>query len=312
MKGIWSQMPILTQQLNEAWALSSVITVISQIGQFGPLLFLVGHWYSPQKVTFVRASYLILLVGAVSCFLLAFLWDRQLEINGQKYSIALYVLNFCLSLLDGTSTVVFLPFICENYIKEYIIPNYIGESLAAFVPGLLSLIQNFDPSSSSSSLSTGPFNNLTNSSNSSTSIQMPSEPLFSVTIFFILMSMLLIISTIALYLLLNTSIGRREQQKSVRIKRNQMSFSKNLSNLTKEETMICHQLDFVDNDNFHEHSFIENIKEAVDCHLNNEKLILFTCVLVISFVGYGILPSLQSYSVLPYGLHSYNLAVNLS
>ena len=37
----------------------------------------------------------------------------------------------------------FLPYIIENYSKEYIIANFIGESLSSLVPGLLSIAQGY-------------------------------------------------------------------------------------------------------------------------------------------------------------------------
>ena len=34
-----------------------------------------------------------------------------------------------------------MPYIGLNFVKEYLIPNYVGESLAALIPSVLSLIQ---------------------------------------------------------------------------------------------------------------------------------------------------------------------------
>lgn len=341
--GIWSQLPIITHKLDEKLTLNSKLTVITQIGQLGPFLFILGHSCAPKTCSFSRVSYLILLVGALSCFLLAFLWDQQLEIQGQKYSIALYLLNFCLSLLDGTSTVVFLPFICENYIREYIIPNYIGESLAAFVPGLLSLIQNLNnefshsssimtscsSSSASSSLS---FDHHQNQNSSSLSLPPPQEPLFSVSTFFLLMSLLLMTSTLAFYLLLNLSSSKFERQKAAEQKLkcsllndnsidedslqiSSSSSSSSSSSPKKAANDVYNNAVVVDSSST---TLISTLKKR--CHIlksqqrreTAEKVFLLTIVFIVSCLGYGILPALQSYSVLPYGSYAYNLAINLS
>ena len=43
-----------------------------------------------------------------------------------------------------------------------------------------------------------------------------------------------------------------------------------------------------------------------------EKIILYTIIFWVSFICYGALPGLQSYSTLPYGNNVFNLSVNLS
>ena len=100
-----------------------------------------GKWRWPFVFTYVRAIYFILSIGALSCLLLSFFWNKTAFIFNEERSVGLIVLNFSLALLDGTSSVTFLPYIGGNFIKEYIIPNYIGESLASLIPSVLSLIQ---------------------------------------------------------------------------------------------------------------------------------------------------------------------------
>ena len=50
------------------------------------------------------------MVGVVSSILLVFLWDETVTIDGGDYSVALFALVFSLSLVDCSSSVLFLPF----------------------------------------------------------------------------------------------------------------------------------------------------------------------------------------------------------
>jgi riboflavin transporter 2 len=121
--GLWCETVIMVHELPEKWKLSSILSASTQIAQIGPIFFLIGKHFRPNAFTYTRAIYVVLSIGATSCFLLAFFWNTTAFIWGKEYSIGLYILNFSLAILDGTSSVTFLPYIGGNYNKEYMIPK---------------------------------------------------------------------------------------------------------------------------------------------------------------------------------------------
>ena len=110
---------------------------------------------------------------------------------------------------DGTSSVTFLPYIGSNFVKEYIIPNYIGESLAALVPSVISLMQGLGQ--------TPPCHNVTTTDANNQSVTkltpMDITPNFSVSLYFVFMFGLLCVSTISFTLLNFSRLAKRERKR---------------------------------------------------------------------------------------------------
>lgn len=129
-----------------------------------------------------------------------------------------------------------------------------------------------------------------------------SQPLFSVSLFFLLMSVLLSISTLSFFALNNTRFGKLERQKAKEIK------SKNGSNANS----ASHNLD--DDEIFLKENQVVDQPDAFQLRRSEvcEVTILLSMVFTTTFIGYGITPGLQTFSVLPYGARPFNLAVNLS
>ena len=137
--------------------------------------------------------YLIIGIGIVSCFLSAFFWSKTSIVNGSKRSVALLTLCALMSLVDCTSSVVFLTFM-SYFPSQYLTAFYIGEGLSGLVPALIGLGQGVgsDPECRNQSV----FSNVTNSSQYSVeAIYAP--PAFSVSVFFFILFGLLCVSALA-------------------------------------------------------------------------------------------------------------------
>jgi hypothetical protein len=63
------------------------------------MLFLLGRYVRPNIFTYVRAIYVILCIGSLSCLLLSFFWNSTIKIGDNEYSVGLYILNFTLAIL---------------------------------------------------------------------------------------------------------------------------------------------------------------------------------------------------------------------
>ena len=83
---------------------------------------------------------MLLLIGTASSFLLSAYWGETTSIGGVDHSTALFVLVFFLSLVDCTSSVLFLPFMAifrDIYLNSYLI----GEGLSGFIPSVVAIAQ---------------------------------------------------------------------------------------------------------------------------------------------------------------------------
>jgi len=71
---------------------------------------------------------------------LAFFWDSTAYVGGEEHSVGLFTLLFFLSLVDCTSSVLFVPFMA-SFKPAYLNSYLIGEGLSGFVPAIAALIQ---------------------------------------------------------------------------------------------------------------------------------------------------------------------------
>lgn len=272
--------------------------MVSQFAQIGPIIFLIGNRVWPKHFTYVRTIYVIFGIGAISCLLLSLFWNKTVKINNESKSVYLYIFNFSLSLLgklvninhylnffikkmikiDGISTLTFLPYIGEFFSKEYIIANYLGESLSSLIPGVLAMIQGIESESKNCV-------NETLFGNSTKIATITNGPNFSVSVYFILMFVILIISMLAFTALNFTQVAKNARK----------------SHLNEA---ILSDLD----------NSLDTISEVVEPIKENRKEIYVLLVITFlgSFINYGYLPGLLSYSTLPYGNRIFHLAINLS
>lgn len=140
VNGLWVELPLIVNALPEGWELPSFLTVIIQLANLGPLLVTLMHKLCPGRLNMRAVVYFILSIGIVSCILLVFFWDRTTIVGGAPHSTAFFTLTFFLALVDCTSSVTFLPFMMQLPPK-YITTYFIGEGLSGFIPGVVALAQ---------------------------------------------------------------------------------------------------------------------------------------------------------------------------
>jgi hypothetical protein len=168
-------------------------------------------------------------------------------------------------LIDGTSTVTFLPYLGQFFIKEYIIANYIGEAFSALIPGLLGLIQGIGKD-------TGCFND-TIQVNGTVEYELkpaPLNPSFSVTVYFLIISGLIFLSTVAFTIIHYTKFVKKYHK-----------IAGSNEELTKKDD--------------------EEFKDKLKIFANNkritpergEKVLLLAIIFIVAFLFYGFLPGLN-------------------
>lgn len=225
-----------------------------------------------------------------------------------------------------------MPFISHHYSKEYIIPNYIGESLSSFIPSLLALIQSHNRhghclSSSSSSSSLIHYQNGSLAANLTTLDQQQQQqqyiqpdPNYSVSTFFLLMLCLLLISTSG-FVYLNTAQCALEERKNYkRLTNLNMSDLNDGSTTTTTFTSTSTSNDDDNDDDDGSLSLIHDDPTSTTSStttttttmMDHQIKLLLAISFAIAFINFGFMPSFLSYSTIPYGEIYFYLATNLS
>ncbi|KAK7485469.1 hypothetical protein BaRGS_00023279 [Batillaria attramentaria] len=145
INGLWVELPILVTNLPEQWTLPSYIIALSQLANLGPIAFFVlancvrktrAYKSTLDKVT----AYVIMVLGFVSTFLLAFVWKCTAHVAGSERSVAVLALSFSLALTDCTSSLAYTAYMAT--LKPHYMPTFfLGEGLSGLLPALMALGQ---------------------------------------------------------------------------------------------------------------------------------------------------------------------------
>ena len=131
LRGIYSVSQPLWTRTPECYTLSSILFVAIQLGNIGALVYVLVDrclCVRPEKRRKVQeiTIWFIYGIGTVSCFLLAFLWNKTNGVLGEDHSVALIILTWCLALVDCSSSVTFLPYMGQ-FSPELISALFVGE-----------------------------------------------------------------------------------------------------------------------------------------------------------------------------------------
>ncbi|XP_067163687.1 solute carrier family 52, riboflavin transporter, member 3 [Apteryx mantelli] len=306
INGLWVELPLLVTVLPEQWDLPSYITIIIQMANVGPLFVTLMHRFRPGLLKEVAVIYVIVSTGVLACLLLAFLWSYTSPIAGVPHSTAFLVLTFFLSLVDCTSSVTFLPFMMQLQ-PQYLTTFFIGEGLSGLIPALIALGQG---SGISRCVNDSRVVNITsgNETTEGSVFQMETRYLpanFSTLLFFLLMTVMMAACLVAFFFL-------SRQPKVWELSQQQLFPS----------SVILSSFDQVPEEGAGSggrggcpcpdtRQPGEAGPEKVSYSLAKLAFIYFLITWVSSLTN-GVLPSVQSYSCLPYGNTAYHLSATLS
>lgn len=290
INGLWVETPLLVQKAPEQWSLPSYLVIIIQIANLGPLFYLLLNKVSKGRIDERKTIPLILMVGAVSCLLLAFFWNHTNVLFGEERSTALLILSLLLAFVDCTSSVVFLPYMAI-FPKVYLTALYIGEGCSGLIPGIAALIQGIGGEAKC--------RNVTSANGTSLIPEYP-PPNFSVKDFFIFLSILLLFCFIAFLL-----VDHLPQFKKYKM----LSRYSNSSFVDGERSddlgsPVVHYMDSRE-------AMVTNRAQST-IKRRSGILPLLIMVTWINALSNGFLPSLQSYASIPYGNIPYHLSAALS
>ncbi|KAL7672858.1 hypothetical protein ACOME3_007737 [Neoechinorhynchus agilis] len=140
----------------------------------------------PEIVHLNVAIIVVILTGGLSLALMSKFWNYTVLVGTQRHSIPLLLLATCLGLVDNCSMIIFYPY-TKLYPQVYLSALLVGESLTGFIPAILKLIQGgAEPYCELNGQVVNPlvyFDHHT-ASNHSVLVEKYTEPRFSVNIFF--------------------------------------------------------------------------------------------------------------------------------
>ncbi|XP_059363291.1 solute carrier family 52, riboflavin transporter, member 3-B [Carassius carassius] len=308
INGMWVELPLIVPSIPEGWFLPSYLTIIIQMANIGPLFITLMHHFRPDMLDERPVIYTIVTVGVVATFLLAFLWNCTLTFGGDKHSAALLSLSFLLSVVDCTSSVTFLPFMMRLQ-PRYLTTYFIGEGLSGLVPALVALIQGVGVVHCKNASVNVNFSMGNSSWGFDGKLQAHYQPAnFSTQGFFLFLSAMMMVC-LGAFLLLNfhPAVAREHKSKgyiddSQRVEKIDMSQAPN--NETPEQRPM---LDFPEGPEITRRSLF-----GKGTYSRTELVYIFVVLAWVNALTNAVLPSVQSYSCLPYGNQAYHLAATLS
>nr|XP_037870566.1 solute carrier family 52, riboflavin transporter, member 3-B isoform X2 [Bombyx mori] len=262
VNGLYVQLPLLVERLPEGWALPSSLVLAVQLANIGPILYgLLGRLRPHASDS--PYIYGLLIVGTLSLIINAFVYDMTTVIGGADRSLPFLALVFGAALVGCTSSVLFYPYL-RHFRDIYLATYLVGEGLSGFLPSILSLIQGVGgepeclPSEDSTQL-----------------VPHYPPPLFSTTVFLVILGAMSAMSLISFFIINNYRVFDSEK--------------------------VTQTVETKD----------ENIVEERESLVAPKWVGVLVFMVLLNAVNNGLMPSIQSYSCMPYGTRAYHLAVTL-
>ncbi|XP_061902220.1 solute carrier family 52, riboflavin transporter, member 2 [Entelurus aequoreus] len=140
VNSLWVQLPVIVRDLPEGWNLPAYLSVLIAFGNLGPVAVTITHHCAPGRLNERLVIHFIQGLAVVASALLAIFWWHKVAVVGQERSVPFFFFTFVLSLVCCTSNVTFLPFMFR-YPPQYIRTFFIGQGLSALFPCVVALGQ---------------------------------------------------------------------------------------------------------------------------------------------------------------------------
>ncbi|XP_031730548.1 riboflavin transporter 2 [Anarrhichthys ocellatus] len=302
INGLWVELPLVVPHIPEGWYLPSYLSVLIQMANVGPLFVTLMHRFRPGALNEAAVIYAIIGLGTAASFLLAFFWKETVVVAGAPRSVALLVLTFFIATVDCTSSVTFLPFMMRLKAR-YLTTYYIGEGLSGLLPALVALIQGVGVVHCINS--TGSFNHTLNSSDSSVTFDLRAQyqpANFSAEVFFFFLSAMMLVCLVA-FLLLNYHPSVARERPSGRYTNEGKEKSEKDRKWAEQKPMM---------DPYRPASQKRRSSFGTGLYSWTQVLYIFVILAWANALTNVVLPSVQSYSCLPYGSNTYHLSATMA
>lgn len=296
VNGIFVELPLLVNIAPEGWNLPAYIVIATQSANVGPAIY---AFLRKCKCEMNESLCILclLFLQIVATGLLIFLHDKTTVVAGDRHSLILFVSVFLTALVGCFSPVLFMPYL-RDFDNVYIVSYFIGEGLSGVLPSAVALIQGVGERTECNAV----LNNLTLKSE----IRLNSGLKFSERYYFLFLTLVLVLSFVAFIILRYSPFV---QSKKNLCKSNFLARTKvQLVNYKRHsELSITADAYYTD-----ETSKRESETNRLSINLANnlsKKLYLYILIGICCFFSNGFLPSIQSYSCMPYGRVAYQLSI---
>ncbi|KAJ7338255.1 hypothetical protein JRQ81_010988 [Phrynocephalus forsythii] len=298
VNSLWVELPVVVKKLPERWNLPAYLSVLIALGNVGPVSVTLAHHFAPGRLKEQWLIHAIQGLSLVAAVFLALFWDATAEVGGERHSLAYLVLTLALSLACCTSNVSFLPFMYQ-FPPLFIRTFFIGQGLSALLPCVLALGQGVGQVACL---------NDTGGANGSRAHYL--EENFSASTYFWLLVGLLALSALAFLALVawHRRGGAPPQEKSP-----------SKDSVGTEESFPLQMDETPTSEPHHPHHPARSAAPgeaaaaaAAPPFWTRRNAFLLVLLGVSNALTNGVLPSVQSYSCLPYGDMAYHLSVVLS
>ncbi|KAE8282452.1 Riboflavin transporter 2 [Larimichthys crocea] len=300
INGLWVELPLIVPQIPEGWYLPSYLSVLIQMANVGPLFVTLMHRFRPGALNETAVIYVIIGLGTVASFLLGFFWKETVVVAGVPRSVALLVLTFFLSTVDCTSSVTFLPFMMRLK-PQYLTTYYIGEGVSGLLPALVALIQGVGVLHCINNTET--LNHTLISSNSSVTfdLQAQYQPAnFSAEVFFFFLSAMMLVCLVA-FLLLNYHPSVARELPKGRYTNGVIEKSQKNRRWAEQNSML---------DPYRPANLRSSFGTGTYSWM--QVFYIFAILAWANALTNVVLPSVQSYSCMPYGNNAYHLSATMA
>lgn len=308
INGMWVELPLVVPEIPEGWYLPSYLTVLIQMANIGPLFITLMHRFRPGTLDERPVVYSIVVMGVIATFLMAFFWKHTMTVGGSLHSVPLLGLSFLLSVVDCTSSVTFLPFMMRLH-PQYLTTYFAGEGLSGLVPAVVALIQGVGVvhcENVTLSSNTTAINSTTAGSGELQAVYQPAK--FSAQIFFLFLSAMMVVCLIA-FILLNCHPAVARERKT------NLYYDSDLVQEKREQGLSLHTHSPEQKPMISRHETARwepRSSFGRGTYSNFEVVFIFVVLAWVNALTNAVLPSVQSYSCLPYGNQAYHLAATMA
>ncbi|XP_010864192.1 solute carrier family 52, riboflavin transporter, member 2 isoform X2 [Esox lucius] len=282
---LWVELPVVVSVLPEGWNLPVYLSVLIALGSIGPIAVTITHHCAPGWLNERLVIHFIQVLAVVASIFLAIFWSQVATVAEESRSVPFLLLTFVLALVCCTSSVTFLPFMFR-YPPQYIRTFFVGQGLSALFPCVVALGQGVGK--------------LECKMENGTLKPHYLEENFPAQDFFWFLFVMLTISAICFLALTQRQITAPASNE----------YSPESERVTKEEGEDTHPLQNggtpVSDDQV-------ELEKAAPLHTfwTPRNIYLLVLLGVSNALTNGVLPSVQSFSCLPYGTMTYHLSVVL-
>ncbi|XP_066481187.1 solute carrier family 52, riboflavin transporter, member 2 [Tiliqua scincoides] len=291
VNSLWVELPVVVKRLPEGWNLPAYLSVLIALGNVGPVSVTLIHHYAPGRLKEQWLIHVIQAVAILAALFLALFWHWTAVVAGEAHSLAFLVLAFLLALVCCTTNVSFLPFMYQ-FPPLFIRTFFVGQGLSALLPCVIALGQGVGQLE------------CPNSTQGNASQPHYLEENFSASTYFWLLLVLLVVSALAFVALVawHHHHGISEEKKSS----------------SKDSVETEESFPLQDGSMPASGSTTEVVSAGAAAgppaatFWTGRNVYLLVLLAVSNALTNGVLPSVQSYSCLPYGNMAYHLSVVLS